>query len=327
MKKKLLIGVIFISIAITVFLISRLRNKQEEGVILLSGNVEVTEADLGFKTAGRIVGLMVDEGYNVKRSDRLALLDSAEIESQVSQNKAYLNEMIARLEELKAGSRPQELEQAKANVNYAEAELIKAKNDFERYESLYKDELISAQQMDTAKKAYDIAVSQHKKAIEALSLVKEGPRKEDIKAASNRVEQARSAMKVYEEKLKDTVLYAPVSGVILKKNVELGETVGVGIPVFTLGDIENPWIKVYIKESKLGLVKLGQKAEITTDSYPGKKYDGTVTYISSEAEFTPKNVQTQEERVKLVFGIKVSVKNINDELKPGMPADVKIFLR
>jgi HlyD family secretion protein len=123
------------------------------------------------------------------------------------------------------------------------------------------------------------------------------------------------------------VIYAPVSGVVLRKNVELGETVSPGIPVYTIGDLENPWIKVYVKEDKLGFVKLGQKAKITVDSYPGKVYEGKISYISSEAEFTPKNVQTQEERVKLVFGIKVSVKNINDELKPGMPADARIVFK
>jgi HlyD family secretion protein len=129
------------------------------------------------------------------------------------------------------------------------------------------------------------------------------------------------------ERLNDSIIYARASGVVLQKNVEPGETVASGLPIFTIGDLSNPWIKVYVKEDKLGLIKLGQKAEITTDSYPGKKYEGTVTYISSEAEFTPKNVQTQEERVKLVFGVKVSVQNMNDELKPGMPADVKIVLK
>ena len=123
------------------------------------------------------------------------------------------------------------------------------------------------------------------------------------------------------------MIYSPVSGVILRKNNEVGETIAAGVPVYTIGDLDNPWVKVYVKEDKLGLVKLGQSAEVKTDTFPDKKYEGKITYISSEAEFTPKNVQTQEERVKLVFGVKVSVKNINDELKPGMPADVKIFLK
>jgi HlyD family secretion protein len=139
--------------------------------------------------------------------------------------------------------------------------------------------------------------------------------------------QAEAALRATEERLNDTVLYAPVSGVILRKNIELGEIVSPGLPIYTIGDLENPWIKVYVREAQLGLVKLGQKAAVTTDSYPRKTYEGNVTFISSEAEFTPKTVQTGEERVKLVFGVKVRVKNVNDELKPGMPADVRIMLQ
>lgn len=329
-KRKLLIVagiVIVIVIGITVVLINRLGKKQDEGVIVLSGNVEVTEVNMGFKTPGRVIGLYVEEGQKVNKGDKLALLDNAELESQLAQNRAYLSETFARLEELRAGSRPQEIEQARANVSYAEAELNKAKKDYDRAEVLYKNGAISAQQMDSVKKTYEVALSQNQRALEAFSLVKEGPRKEVIKAAQDRVKQAKAAVNTYEERLKDSVISAPVSGVILRKNIELGETVAAGTPVYTIGDLENPWIKVYVKEDKLGLVKLGQKAEVTTDSYPGKKYEGTVTYISSEAEFTPKNVQTQEERVKLVFGVKASVKNMNDELKPGMPADVRILLK
>ncbi|MBE0427643.1 MAG: efflux RND transporter periplasmic adaptor subunit [Nitrospirae bacterium] len=327
MKKKLVIVGILIIIGIVVFLIIRSYKKPEEGVLLLSGNVEVTEVNTGFKIPGRATELLVEEGQKVKKDERLASIDSAELESQLLYNKAFLNETKARLDELRTGSRPQEIEQAKANVKRAEAELSKARKDYERAEILFQNDAISAQQMDAAKKAYDVAASQYQNAIEALSLAEEGSRKEVIKAAENRVRQAEAALRVSEDRLKDTVIYASLSGVILRKNVEIGETVAAGVPVYTIGDLENPWIKVYVKGDKLGLAKLGQRAEVTTDSYPGKVYEGTVTYISSEAEFTPKTVQTQEERVKLVFGVKVSVRNINDELKPGMPADVKIVLK
>ena len=327
MKKKLfIVGILFL-LGVSIFLIYRLGKKHEEGVLVLSGNVEVTEVNLGFKISGRVEQLLSEEGQRIKKGDKLAVLDSAELDSQAAQSRAYLNETTARLEELRAGSRPQEIEQANANTRTAEAELLKAKKDYERYEKLYTNGAVSAQQMDTAKKALDVAASQHRKAIEALSLVREGPRKEDIKAAESRVKQAEAALMVSKERLKDTVIYSPAPGVILRKNIEPGETVASGIPVYTTGDLENPWIKVYVKEDKLGLVKLGQKAEVRVDSYPDKKYEGTITYISSEAEFTPKNVQTQEERVKLVFGVKVSVKNVNDELKPGMPADVRILIK
>lgn len=327
MKKKLLLAGILFLIVVSAFLIHRFGDQEEPGILAVSGNVEVTEVNMGFKLPGRVVELLAEEGQKVKKGDRLAVLDSAELESIVAQSRAYLSETTARLEELKAGSRPQEIEQARANVSHAEAELNKARKDYERAEMLYKNGAIPASQFDAASKAYDTAAAQRKSALEKLSLVKEGPRIEEIKAAEQRVQQAKAALITSEERLKDTVIYAPVPGVILRKNSELGETVASGVPVYTIGDLENPWIKVYVKEDKLGLVKLGQKAGIKTDSYPGKEYEGTVTFISSEAEFTPKNVQTQEERVKLVFGVKVSAKNVNEELKPGMPADVRILLR
>ncbi len=194
-----------------------------------------------------------------------------------------------------------QVSQNKANLRNAEAQLEKAKKDLERYEILFKKEAISSQQLDSARTGYDVALAQS--------------------------QQAAAAVRMSEVRMNDTVIYAPASGVVLRKNIEAGETVQAGVPIFTIGNLTEPWIKVYIKENSLGMVKLGQKAVITIDSYPGKAYEGTTTYISSEAEFTPKNVQTQEERVKLVFGVKISVKNEHFELKPGMPADVKIFLK
>ena len=327
MKKRFLIAGILVLAVVIGILIYRSRNKQDDGVLVLSGNVEITEINMGFKFSGRITELLAEEGQMIGKDYKLAVLDSAELESQVAQSRAYLGETFARLSELRAGARPQEIEQAKANASHANAELVKSQKDFERAEALYKRDVISAQQMDAARKSYDVASSQLKNALESLNLVKEGPRKEVVKAAADRVQQAKAALRVSEEKLRDSFLFAPVSGVVLRKDVELGETIAPGTPVYTIGNLENPWIRVYVKEDKLGLVKLGQKAEITIDSYPGKKYKGTVTYISSEAEFTPKNVQTLEERVKLVFGLKVSAKNNNGDLKPGMPADVKIILK
>jgi HlyD family secretion protein len=324
MKKKLIAVAVVVLLVALFFAVNRLRHREENGNLKLSGNVEVTEMNLGFKTAGRIEQRLVDEGQRVKKNDRLAILDSREVESQVVQAEAQLRESSTRLAELVAGSRPQEVEQAAAQAAQAEAEVRKAKVDYERAERLYKEEAISTDRMEAAKKAYDVAVSQHRRSIEGLSLVREGPRKEQIDAAKMRVQQAKAALHGAQVRFEDAVLYAPVDGVILKKYGEPGETVAAGTPVLKLGDITSPWIKVYVKEERIGQVKLGQKASVTTDSYPGKTYEGSVMFISSEAEFTPKNVQTKEERVKLVFGVKVKVTNVDDELKPGMPADVTI---
>lgn len=275
MKKKLVVAGIVLVTGIVVALVLRLGNTRDQDALALSGTVEVTEINLGFKSAGRIAALSVEEGQKVKKGDRLAALDSAELESMVAQNRA--------------------------TVGLAEAELEKAKKDHDRYSTLVQSGAIPVQQMDAAKRAYDAATSQ--------------------------LRQAKAALAASEERLRDTVIYAPLSGVVLRKNVEAGETVSAGAAVYSIGDLDGPWIKVYVKEDKLGLVKYGQKVEVRTDTFPKKVYAGTVTFISSEAEFTPKIVQTQEERVKLVFGVKVSVKNENEELKPGLPADVKILLK
>jgi HlyD family secretion protein len=326
MNKKLLFLFIIAAVGIAVFLVSRLGNKEEEGVLTLSGNIEVTEMEVGFPFAGRIREMLKEEGEQVKKGERLASLDTSQIESEAEHARALLQENFAKVDELKAGSRPQELEQARSQLDHARAEFSKTQKDHERAEKLYSNGAISAQQMDEAKKALEISASLKRKAEESLSLVKEGPRKENIRAAEKRVDQARAALKTAEARLSDGVALAAASGVILAKNAEQGETVSAGSPVYTIGDLGKPWVRVYVNENKLGALKLGQNAEVMTDSYPGKRYEGTVTYISSDAEFTPKNIQTQEERVKLVFGVKVSVTNSNNELKPGMPADVRIFL-
>jgi HlyD family secretion protein len=274
-RKKIIIpGIILVLIALVIVVV-RARNNDDADALVLSGNVEVTEVNVGFKIPGRVVELLTDEGRMVKGGERIALMDSAEYESLVAQSRAA--------------------------VKNAEAALDKAKKDFDRAVVLYDNGAISSQQMDAAQTTHDLAAAQQ--------------------------QQTSAALRTAEARLRDTVLYAPLSGVVLRKNVEGGETVTAGAAVFTIGDMESPWVKVYVKEDKLGRVKLGQKAAVSVDSYPGKVYDSVVTYISSEAEFTPKNVQTKEERVKLVFGVKVSVKNVDDELKPGMPADVKILLK
>lgn len=326
--KKIILPILLIAvIGIAVYLVMHLKPKQEKGVLVLSGNVEVTEMNLGFKSPGRIISLKTDEGDKVNPGQLLAEIDRAELIAQTQQNQASLAETRDRLAELKAGSRPQELEQAKSQVKYTEAELTKAAKDYQRAETLYQNGAIAAQQLDAARRTLDVASSQHRSSQEALSLVKEGPRKETIRAAENRVRQAEASLQTLQERVKDTVLYAPSAGIIIKKNAELGETVSAGLPVFTLGDLEHPWIKVYVKEDKLGKVSLGQKASITVDSFPGKTFEGTITYISPEAEFTPKTIQTHEERVKLVYALKITLPNPEEALKPGMPADVRIKIQ
>jgi len=275
MKRRLITAGIVLMAGIALIVFLRLGNSRDQGALTLSGNVEVTEVNMGFKIPGRVQGVYTDEGRTVTKGEKIATLDSAEFESMVNQSKA--------------------------SVKNAEAQYEKARKDHERYTMLYRDGVIASQQMDAAKATYDVAVSQ--------------------------LQLSRASLSTAQVKLKDSVMYAPLNGVVLRKNIEEGETVGAGTMVITIGDLEHPWVKVYVKEDELGAVKLGQLADVVVDSFPHKRYEGIVTYIASDAEFTPKNVQTKEERVKLVFGVKVSVKNQNNELKPGMPADVKILFK
>lgn len=275
MGKKALAAVVVLLVIVGIVAYRYLRDGRSDGTMLLSGTVEVTEVNVGFKVPGRIAELRVREGQRVSRGDRIALLESAEQRSIVDQGRAA--------------------------VRNAEAEHEKARKDLERYNALSRDGAVTTQQLDAATRAYDVSRSQ--------------------------LDQARAALRTAEVRLADLAADAPVSGTVLSRNVEMGETVGAGVAAYTLGDLEHPWVKVYVSETRLGLVRLGQKAQVSIDTFPGKVYEGTVSYIASEAEFTPKNVQTQEERVKLVFGVKVNVRNENDELKPGMPADVKLNVK
>ncbi len=327
-RRRIGAGIIVLAIIAAVFIWRVYYSKPaDDGLLLLSGNMEVTEVNVGFKLPGRIVALAVDEGWEVKKGQVLARLDNAELADAVLQSRAALQEAVSRASELKAGSRPQELEQARANLNAQDAELARLKKDLERAETLHANGAIPTAQLDAARSTYRARLAQRRSVAESLNLVREGPRRESVEAAEFRVLQGRAALRVAEQRLSDTTIHAPIDGVVLKKYVEIGETVAQGTSVFTIGDLSAPWIKVYVKEDRLGLVKLGQQARVTTDSNKGKVYEGRVSYISPEAEFTPKSVQTQEERVKLVYGVKVRVKDPSGELKPGMPADVSIAVK
>jgi len=368
-----------------------LQNQQRErSEIAVSGNIEVTTVDVSFKISGKIERLAVEEGDEVKEGQLIASLEHRDLLSQkaraeaaweaaksriptlrknielqdratlqeISQAEAAAEAAQAKLQQHLAGSRPQEIQAAKATLEQARADTVKRKADMERAEKLYQSNFISAQEWDSTKNAYEVAAASQKKAEENYALVVEGPRQEEIAAARAQREQAQAALKlakarriqvevlrkelvtaqtqvkeaaaaveVIETQIGYSKLSAPLSGVVLVKNTEPGEFVVPGGAVVTLGNVAKPWLKAFITEGDLGKVKLGQRVSVTTDSYPGKVYPGKIAFISSEAEFTPKNVQTAKERVKLVYRIKVSLENPHRELKPGMPADAKIQLK
>ncbi len=304
------------------------QNKGEEGTFIrISGNIEATEVNVGFKISGRIVKLFVQEGDQVTKGRILAKLDDEDLLQRVELAKAALRSNQARLEKLLAGSRPEELREAEAALQQAQHDFENKQIQHERMKTLYEKRVIAKESQDNAETAYKVAKSSVERAKESYLLVQEGPRKEDIEDARAQVEQTRASLKFAETQLAYTVLFSPMSGVIHVKSAEIGEVVNPGTSVLTLVDIENIWLKSYIPEPDLSRIKWGQEVVVTTDVRPRKEYRGRISFISSQAEFTPKQIQTEKERVTLVYRIKVDIANPGRELKPGMPADGKILLQ
>lgn len=290
-------------------------------VIRLSGNIEATDAQLGFKIPGRVAERLVSEGQRLDAGQLVARLDDVEQRQQVDLRRAELATAEATLADLEAGSRPQELATAKAALRSAEADRDRARRELARQQELRRQDVTAARELETAEATHTAAAARADQAAEALKLAEEGPRKDAVAAARARVAGARATLALAETQLENTRLLAPLSGVVLSHNIEPGEFVSAGTPVITVADLAHVWVRAYVNQAELGRVRHGQPAEVRTDSFPGKTYRGTVGFISSEAEFTPKTVQTEKERVKLVFRIKIDLENQADELKPGMPAD------
>jgi HlyD family secretion protein len=389
MKKRIRIILLLLAAAGGGWYWWRSQNNKDPNRILVSGNLEMTLVDISFKTSGRMTELTVREGDWVKKGAVIARLDQvqlkrqrardqaqvfgaesnyrqlqtsieyqkATLESDIAAKRAEVNNMQAKLDAMLSGSRKQDIQQAEAASIDAKAMLEFAKQDWARAQTLYKNQDISTQQYDQYRWKFDSANAAVRQAEEKLSLVKEGPRQEDIAAAraevakaqaslrmaeANRIEiqrkeqelvarqaeieRSRAQVGISESQLDDTVVYAPIDGVVLVKSAEVGEVLPAGTTIVTIADLDHPWLRAYINETDLGRIKLGNQVNLTTDSYPGKVYQGKISFISSQAEFTPKQIQTKEERVKLVYRIKVDVDNQSHDLKNNMPVDAEIRL-
>lgn len=291
------------------------------GRIFVSGNIEATEVDLSFRIAGQIKTRPVDEGDRVSKDQEVATLDTDTLLAQKGSAEAEIGNARAVLDELEEGTRKEQVEAARAQFKAAEFRLKNARDEYERYQLLYKEKAISTSTFDAREMTFRVALEEYNNAVQRLTELEAGPREQQIRAARARLEKAHWDLKRLELDLEHSVLTSPASGVVLVKSNEVGEVVLPGATVLTIAAIDEVWLKGYVGEQDLGRVKLGQTAEVTTDSYPGKRYPGTVTFISSRAEFTPKNVQTKEERIKQVYRVKVTIKNPDQELKIGMPAE------
>lgn len=294
--------------------------------IMLSGNIEAHESLISFKVPGRIVQLPIEEGQQVEQGALLAQLEDADLRQHVRIDEATVAVRKSNLALTLAGTREQEVHASQQAVLDAQADLEQKKVDNQRAQTLYAKDEISAQDRDLAATALKRSEANFKAAEQRYNEAVEGSRKEDIAIARANLKQADADLGLSRIDLSYTTLTAPITGVITVRQAELGEVVAAGSPVVTLADLDHIWLRAYIAETDLGRIHWGQDAIIVTDTYPGKQYHGRISFISPDAEFTPKSVQTYKERVTLVYRVKIDVDNPNHELKPGMPADARIAL-
>jgi HlyD family secretion protein len=301
-------------------------NGDDPGALFASGTVEATEADLGFQVPGRVEAIDVREGDRVSGGQTLAWLDASELEAARNAAAAQVTAAEAQLRAMTQGARPQELAQAEAAVRAAEQRAADAARDAERAQRLFDGGAVSQQGLDRALTAREVVDAARDQATEALAMVREGPRQETIAAQSAMVAQARANLARTEATLANASITAPFPGVVTVRHREPGEAVGPGAPVVTILDPDDRWVRIYVREDQIGRVQIGMSANITSDTYPDETHSGEVVFIGSEAEFTPRNVQTAEERIKLVYPVKVRITSDGAfHLKPGIPADVTLL--
>ncbi len=322
-KRFLPVVLVVVAAALLWFFVARNGGPGDE--LLASGTVEATEARLGFPSSGRLDLITVREGDLVRKGAELASLDRVEIEARRTQAEASVRSARALLLELERGSRSEEIAQAQAALTAATRRVDDAQQIFDRTKRLLEGGAVSQEEYDRAKVAFDVATSERVRAEEQLRLVQAGPRRERIQAQRAQLAQAEAALAAIDAALSNLTIRAPFDGVVTVKHREPGEIVAAGSPVLTVMAPDDRWVRIYVPENRLGAVQLGATATITSDTYPDAEYEGEVMYIASEAEFTPKSVQTSEERVRLVYAVDIRITGDSAlVLKPGMPADVRL---
>jgi len=302
------------------------KKKAPANELTLSGNIEAHESLISFKVQGRIIALPIDEGQQVEQGALLARLEDADFRQKVRIDEAAVAVRQSNLALTLAGTREQEVKASQQAMIDAQADLAEKRLDNNRAQQLFAKDEISAQDRDLAATALKRSNATFMAAQQRYNEAVEGSRKEDIAIARANLTEADANLGLSRIDESYTTLRAPSAGVITVREAELGEVVQPGSPVITLADLDHIWLRAYIAETDLGRIHWGQDATITTDTYPGKQYHGRISFISSDAEFTPKSVQTTEERVTLVYRIKIDIDNPNHELKPGMPADAHLQL-
>jgi len=332
LKKK--IGVIvFAALILGVgFLVYSGQRKAKLDELYYSGTMEATNSELAFQVGGRVVNISVREGESVENEQILAELDQSEYRARHEQASANLDRSEKKLRQLEMvleiykKTLPAEVARARAVVSSSRDTMEEARKHKKRYDTLFEKNVVSENEWETVKLRYQTADARLSEAEAVLEQAQSNLKKieatgKEVEATKADVRAVRAALKITEIQLKYTKLKAPFNGIIVSRNVELGEVVIPGREVLTLSDLSTMDLKIFVGETEIGRVKPGQRVEVKSDTFPDKVYKGEVSFISPEGEFTPKIIQTHKERVKLVYLVKVSIPNPDLELKPGMPAD------
>jgi HlyD family secretion protein len=300
--------------------------KPPAGELTLYGNVDLRQVQLAFNNSERIAAVLVQEGDRVRRGQLLARLDTSRLEPQVAQAQAQAEAQRYAVERLHNGSRPEEIAQARANVESAKADAANARQQYARARSLLPTQGMSPQDVENAKAAQDVAEAKVIVQQKALDLAVIGPRQEDIAQAEAQLRANQAQLAFLRQQLADAQLLAPSDAVVRTRLLEPGEMSSPQRPVFSLAITDPKWVRAYVSEPDLGKLHPGMAASVAADSFPGRRFEGWVGFISPVAEFTPKPVQTEELRTSLVYEVRVFVKDPADELRLGMPATVYLAL-
>src|SRR6266536_61304 len=298
--------------------------------LVLHGNVDLRQVDLAFNNSERIAAVLVQEGDRVRRGQLLARLDTSRLEPQLAQVEAQAAAQRQVVQRLRNGSRPEEIAQARANVESAKADAVNARQQDERIKSaaeMSAGRAVRQQDVDTANAALQVAEAKLAVNQRALDLAVIGPRKEDNAEAEALLRDYEAELALLRQQLVDAQLLAPLNGVIRTRILEPGEMASPQKPVFSLAITDPKWVRVYVSEPDLGKVRPGMTTWVTVDSFPKRRFEGWVGFISPVAEFTPKSVQTEELRTSLVYEVRVFVKDQADELRLGMPASAHVSLQ
>ncbi|OED01358.1 MULTISPECIES: efflux RND transporter periplasmic adaptor subunit [unclassified Rhizobium] len=291
--------------------------------LILYGNIDFRQLTLAFNGSERVAEVLVEEGAQVKKGQVVARLDTSRLQPQVAQAEAQAASQRANLERLKNGNRPEEIAQSRANLESAKAEAVNARAQFERQNALAPKAAVSQQALDEARSAAAVADAKVVANQKALDLLVAGSRVEDIQEAEAQLHASEANVALLHQQLADAELKAPVDAIVQSRLIEPGEMASPTRAAFSLATISPKWVRAYVSETQLGMLRPGMKANVSVDSLPGRAIPGWIGFISSVAEFTPKSVQTEELRTSLVYEVRVFVDDPDNALRLGMPATVR----